>query len=107
MVWGIAPQLACFMLDQTLTPAEMDCCKGMAGDCSNANMAQACCQTAVSTEVGVAAKVVRDVTPRLDAAPLTANILPGTFFAFDRQLSKQTDHAPPDKPRSSSPVLRI
>jgi hypothetical protein len=107
MAWGIAPQLACFMPEQALTAAEMDCCKGMAGDCSSANMSQACCQTSVRTEVGVAAKVVRDVTPRLDLAAAATNALPDTFFAFDRDLPRQKDHAPPDSSGKSSPVLRI
>jgi len=107
MAWGIAPQLACLMPDQTLTPAEMDCCKGMAGDCSSSNMSQACCQTTVRTEVVIAAKVVRHVMPRLDVAAATTNINPDLFFAFDGQPPRQTDPVPPDSPGNSSPVLRI
>jgi hypothetical protein len=107
MAWGIAPQLACLMPDQTLTPAEMDCCKGMAGDCSSANMSQACCQTTVRTEVGITAKVVRQVMPGLDLAAATTNSLPDPFFAFDGRPPGQTDHAPPVNPGNSSQVLRI
>jgi hypothetical protein len=107
LAWGLAPQLACLMPDQALTAAEMDCCKGMTGDCSSANMSQACCQTTVRTDVGIAAKVVRDVAPRLDVAAATTDILPHVFFAFDGQPPRQADHAPPDNPRNSSQVLRI
>jgi hypothetical protein len=107
VAWGLGPQLACFMPDQALTRADMDCCKGMAGDCNSANMSQACCQTAVRTEVGVAAKVVRHVMPRLDVAAATTSTVPDVFFAFDRQPARQKDHAPPDSLGNSSPVLRI
>jgi hypothetical protein len=107
LVWGLGPQLACFMPDQALTPDEMDCCKGMAGDCSSANMSHACCQTAVRTDVGVTAKVVRHVMPRLDIAAATTHISPDLLSWFDRYLSIETDHAPPDKPGGTSLILRI
>jgi hypothetical protein len=107
LAWGLAPQLACLMPDQTLTPAEMDCCKGMAGDCSSANMSQACCQTVVRTEVGVVAKVIRHVMPRLGAAAAATAIVPQTLVPLDRQTFHEADHAPLDKPGGSPLVLRI
>src|SRR5262249_1346617 len=65
---GLAPQLVCFMPDPTLTRSEMDCCEGMASECSAANMSHACCQTVVRTDVGIAARVVRNLMPRFDVA---------------------------------------
>jgi hypothetical protein len=105
--WGLCPQLACFMPVQAPTPAEMDCCKGLSSDCNSSNMSQACCQTAVRLEAGVAAKVFRHAAPRLAVAAVAANAVHDLLIPFDRQLSIQTDHAPPDSPGNSSPVLRI
>src|SRR5262245_7357703 len=69
LAWGLAPQLACFMPDQTLSKSEMDCCQGMAGDCNSANMSShTCCETVVRTDVGIAAKVVRNLIPGFDVA---------------------------------------
>ena len=107
LAWGLAPQLACFMPDQALTPAEMDCCKEMAADCGTANMTHACCKTVVRTDPGVAAKVVRHDLPQLAVADQTPNIVAEFSASFDTQLSRQTDHAPPDEAGGSSLVLRI
>ena len=107
LAWGLAPQLACFMPDQPLTAAEMDCCKEMASDCSTANMTHACCKTVVRTDPGVAAKVVRHDVPQLAVADRTLNIAAELSRNFDSQFSRQTDHAPPVKGGGSSLVLRI
>jgi hypothetical protein len=104
--WGLAPQLACLMPDQTMTQSDMDCCKGVSGDCSAANMSHPCCQTVVRTDVGVAAKVVNHAAPRLGIAAATTSVV-DLPFSFDRQLSGRTDQAPPDKPSSSNLILRI
>jgi hypothetical protein len=104
--WGLLPQLACLMPEQTLTPAEMDCCKGMAADCSAPNMSHVCCQTVVRTDVGIAAKVLRHGPPSLNpASSVTTPSSP--FVSFDRQFSKEIDHAPPGSPGVSSLILRI
>jgi hypothetical protein len=107
LAWGLAPQLACFMPDQALTPAKMDCCKEIAGDCSDASMTHACCKTVVRTDPGMAAKIARHDVPRLDAAGRTTDIATDFFPIVDHQLSRQTDHSPPDKSGGSSLILRI
>jgi hypothetical protein len=43
LAWGLAPQIACLMPEQMATQSEMDCCEGVATDCSAANMSQTCC----------------------------------------------------------------
>src|SRR5215470_9767215 len=63
--WGLAPQLVCFMPDQTPASSEMDCCKGMAADCNDANMSQACCQTVVRTDIGIAARTTHNLELRV------------------------------------------
>jgi hypothetical protein len=104
--WGLAPQLVCFMPDQTPTSSEMDCCKGMAADCNDSNMSQACCQTVVRTDIGIAAKTDHDVKPRVQTESRTiAATVPVVIFSFDPPGLKQSDHTPP--PSASSLILRI
>jgi hypothetical protein len=103
--WGLIPQLACFMPDQAPTQQTMNCCQGMAGDCSSANMSQACCQTVVRANLGITAKVVRDTMPRLNAAATVTEIAPDFSINFDPLVLSRTAHAPPDK--TSPSILRI
>jgi hypothetical protein len=107
LAWGIAPQLACFMPDQAPTPAEMDCCKEMVGDCTSATMSHACCKTVIRTDLGIATKVVRHGLPELGVADGTPTIALDFSPHFDSHFSRPTDHAPPDKAGGSSLVLRI
>src|SRR5215471_15170324 len=95
LIWVLAPQLACFMPSQPAMPSEMDCCKEMASDCHRPNMSQACCQTGVRTDLGIASKVVRNLMPTIDAAadwedPL-ARLTSGDF----PESSIHNSHAPP------------
>jgi hypothetical protein len=106
LTWGLAPQLACFMPDETLTPAEMDCCQKMANDCGAANMSDTCCRPAARTDIGITAKTIRNVMPRVDTAGKTTNTVLFPALHFARELSNQSDHAPPD-PSSSFVILRI
>jgi hypothetical protein len=105
--WGLAPQLACFMPGQMPTQSEMDCCQGMAGDCSGANMSHACCQTVVRTDLGVAAKIIRHVVPRQDQLAAVTDRAPDLRIRFDNQFITETDHAPPGRLAGSSLTLRI
>jgi hypothetical protein len=96
------------MPDQMVTPAEMDCCKGMAGDCSSATISQACCQTVVRTDVGIVAKVLGRGIPHQDAFGTAADFGLNLPFNFDHETSRQAFHGPPDKPGGgSSLILRI
>jgi hypothetical protein len=107
LAWGLAPQLACFMPDQALTESEMDCCEGMASDCSSANMSHACCRTVVRTDVGIAAKVVRNLMPTFDVAERATDISIALPLRVIRELSIHNSHAPPSGALVSSVILRI
>ena len=105
---ALAPQLVCFMPDETLTQSEMDCCKEMASDCSSPKMSHACCQTVVQTDVGIAAKVVRNVIPRFDVAERMVDISATVLrHSSSRELPIHNNHAPPKDPLVSSSILRI
>src|SRR5215471_4643586 len=106
MMWAVAPQLACFLPEQTPTQSEMDCCKGMAGDC-NPTMSRECCQTLARTEVGIAAKVPRHSEAPVQIASVTTDAVSVSFTVSHRQLSNLSDDSPPDKTHSSSLILRI
>jgi hypothetical protein len=104
---GVAPQLACFMPDQPVTPPDMDCCKEMIGACTGPNMSHQCCQTVAPLDLGLTAKTFRHMMPHLEFASTLIEIAPHSFFGSDGQSSKRTDNAPPDKQSQSSLVLRI
>src|SRR5262245_1319050 len=96
---ALAPQLLCFMPDETLTQSEMDCCKEMASDCSSPKMSHACCQTVVRTSVGIAAKVVRNLIPRFDVAERVVTISATVLqHSSARELAIYNNHAPPGDP---------
>lgn len=106
LAWGLAPQVVCFMPDETLTPSEIDCCKQMAGDCM-ANMSHACCQKAVRPDTGITAKVLRHLMPQLDVADREFADPPAFLDMNCREALVQNNHAPPPEPLVSSSVLRI
>src|SRR5262249_35224504 len=106
LMWAVAPQLACFVPEQTPTQSEMDCCKGMAGDC-NSTMSGACCRTVVQAEVGIATKVIRHFEPVAQIANVTTAVVPVSLSGSSRQLSNLSDNLPPDKPDDSFLILRI
>ena len=106
LIWGLAPQLACFMPDQALTQHEMDCCEQMAGTCSQTDMS--CCRPVVRTDVpGLAARPVRNIGPDVHIAPRPVSIagtVPANVLA---EFPIQNDHAPPPDVGSFSLILRI
>jgi hypothetical protein len=105
---GLAPQLACFMPSQPLTASEMDCCQEMSNDCSGANMSDACCQTVVRTDVGVAAKMIRNLLPPIGAAE-SGGALSATLpnDVLRDSSVRHNNHAPPPESAVSYAVLRI
>jgi hypothetical protein len=107
LAWGLVPQLACFMQEQTVTPAEMDCCQKMANNCGAPSMSQTCCRPVGRTDIGIAAKPIRSMMPRSDTAELTTDIVLFSTLRFPCELSNPGDHAPPDQSALSSVVLRI
>jgi len=106
IIWAVAPQLACFVPEQTPTQSAMDCCKGMAGDC-NPTMSQECCQILARAEIGIVAKVIRHFEPPAQIANVTTDVVPFSLPVSHRQLSNLSDDAPPGKPDGSSLILRI
>jgi hypothetical protein len=107
LAWAIAPQVACFVPDQTLTKSEMDCCERMANDCGGANMNHACCRPVIRTDVGIAAKLVRDFMPQLHVAESTADFSAEPSHSGSQALPFENNHAPPPEPVVSSSILRI
>src|SRR5438045_8608896 len=106
VLWGLAPQIACFMPDQSLTQREMDCCEKMAGDCGQMDMS--CCQTVVRTNVvGVTAKAVRNLVPHVDMAPKPVRISVAMPLSVRVDLSIRNDHAPPHDVGVYPLILRI
>lgn len=105
--WAVAPQLACFMPDQTLTKSEMNCCEQMANDCGGANMSQACCLPVIRTDVGIAAKLLDHLMPQILAAETAVDSSAELSNRDSRRLPIQNNHAPPPDPLVSSSILRI
>jgi hypothetical protein len=106
MAWGLAPQLACFMPDE-MRAEEKDCCEGMTHDCGGPNMSHDCCRTIVRTDIGISTKTIRNVMPAVDAAERTIDIAPLLLPTVSRDSWTRNDHAPPEKPGVSTPILRI
>ena|SRR5882762_2484229 len=107
LAWGLAPQLACFMPEQPLTPAEMDCCNQMANACGGTNMSHACCRAAARTDIGIATKAIGNPMPRFETAGVVADNIGFYVLRCARELWKQSDHAPPDLISLSPLILRI
>jgi len=107
VVWGLAPQIACFMPDQSLTQAEMDCCQHKADDCGQMNMT--CCRTTTPTHnVGITAKPVRNPLPQVHMASAPVGIPAVTPPAGFVRSTIANDHAPPPSDSAASPlILRI
>src|SRR5205823_6269948 len=105
MVWALVPQLACFMPDPALTPAEMDCCKQIANDCGS-SMSRDGCRTPGRTEVGIVAQAARVRAPHLaDVVMPDVESLPRLIASHS--LLVQDTHAPPHDPEVLPLVLRI
>ena len=106
IVWGLAPQLACFMPEHSQTEAEKDCCEKMASDCHGTSMSQ-CCQTSVRTDVAIAGKTIRSLMPHSDVVFRTADVVTISCFTFSSRFLTERDQSPPDKPGVFFLTLRI
>ena len=105
---GLAPQLACFMPDESATQSDMDCCKEMIGACTAPNMSHECCQTVAPAQVGLTAKAAYDVMPGSTLLSVMFEIAPKFLVRSDRQWAWYEDSGPPHKDGDSSfVVLRI
>jgi len=107
LLWGVAPQLACLMPDQALTPPEMDCCKEMASDCGNPSMTHACCRTVIRTDIGVTAQSTRSVMPQLESAASAVTAFAPVAQFGSGEVFIHDSHAPPPEFEVPSQILRI
>ena len=105
--WGIAPELICFIPDQpsSSSQAEVDCCQKMAGECGNTQMSHQCCRPEVKTQIGVAAKIIRQSMPVSEAAKWNPDITTALHDCW--KVLATTIDRPPDKPLLSPSILRI
>ena len=107
VAWGVAPQIACFMPDQTLSQQEKDCCNEMASDCGGSNMTHECCRTVVRTDTGIAAKVLRHALPDSVLTNIGIPVVRPMSLDGSRQLATRNNHAPPHDREALSSILRI
>jgi hypothetical protein len=105
-LWGVAPQIACFMPDQALTQPEMDCCKEMVTDCGNPSMNHSCCRTVVRTDIGITAEASRFI-PRMDSTTNTLTIFASVLPIGFSETFIHESHAPPPEFGVPFQVLRI
>jgi hypothetical protein len=103
--WGIGPELMCFLPEETSTEAELDCCQKMAGECGDTQMSHQCCRPEVRTQVGVAAKIIRQNMPVSEPAEWNLDISKGLHDSWS--VAVISIDRPPDKPLSSPSILRI
>jgi hypothetical protein len=103
----LVPQLACFMPGDAITKPEMDCCKDMTGDCTGTNMSHPCCQMVVRSEIGVAAKVIKNATPDFSMTDGATDISAAVSGSGYQKGPIHDIHAPPPVTIGSSSVLRI
>ena len=96
-------------------PMVRDCCLPVTHNlpCHESKPKPADDATCFSTQEAIAetktapCRVVRDVIPGGNAAEVSSEIAPDSLPGFHHQLSKRTDHAPPDTPGGAPLVLRI
>ena len=107
------PIMACLIPAASMTAAERDCCKRMAGECGKAGMPQShpCCQTTTVPAHFAAIKSSSDVNSVQLAVAFTY-ALPHTFTTPTLQEPDSVPwaadiHSPPVSPPSSISVLRI
>jgi hypothetical protein len=106
VLWTAIPALAC-LPTQSMTQAEMDCCKKMAGDCQKGAAQHPCCKTTVNRTPTVA-KVESNVSQIQPDVPVA---LLETAFSFELVLSCPPDSEklglPPPAPPALNSTLRI
>lgn len=104
--------MVCLVPTATLTAAERECCKHMAGQCGKAGMggAHSCCERSASPEdLNFVKAKPSQVAPELGTISLLAPagaqpVLTADFPAFD---FFSAIHSPPESPPASISVLRI
>jgi hypothetical protein len=88
-----------------MTPAEMDCCKKMVGDCQMGDAQHPCCTTTPKANSSIAS-----VQPVIELHPVVAFVSVGTSFNPEAIAEGEAAQAslglPPPAPRPIS-ILRI
>jgi len=110
LLFGL-PLLNCVTPAQTMTTAEKECCKKMAGECGRAGMAQShsCCPPDGSVDTH---PLVKAASPALSHFTLAvAHVIPETEFASSASSvlapwAVQV-HSPPSETPPNTTVLRI
>jgi hypothetical protein len=107
------PIMACLIPAASMTAAERDCCKRMAGDCGKPGMPQShpCCQTTTVPDHVAAIKSSSDVN--------SFHVILAVKYALDHTFRIPTlqesgsapwtadIHSPPISPQASISILRI
>ncbi len=107
------PIMACLIPAASMTAAERDCCKRMAGECGKAGMPQShpCCQTTTIPDHFAAIKSSSDVNPIQLALAFTYALhhtfITPTLQEPDSDPFAADIHSPPISPPASISVLRI
>src|SRR5215469_4094610 len=107
------PIMACLIPAASMTAAERDCCKRMAGDCGMAGMSHShpCCQTTTVPAHFAAIKSSSDVNS-IQLVLAFTYALHQTFISPTLQEPDPTPwaadiHSPPTSPPASISILRI
>jgi hypothetical protein len=103
--WILSPALAC-LPNLQMTPAEMDCCKKMAGDCQMGDAQHPCCTTTPKADSSAASlQPVIDLHPGFVIVPLTSSF---ELEAFAKgEVSQASLGLPPPAPPGPNSILRI
>ena len=106
ILWGVAPQIACFMPD-TMTESEHQCCQQMANECGGADMSHECCRTVVRPDVATVARANRDMGFAFSGALEAFNTTSAVSSQPVSTPVYDISHAPPDSSGTAPAVLRI
>src|SRR5215469_5183372 len=71
-VWALALPLAC-LPNSSMTPAEMECCKKMAGNCDMGGGNHKCCDTTIN-HAAPSAAIVHDSAPQAHVLAAVSDI---------------------------------
>jgi hypothetical protein len=104
--WTAIPALAC-LPNQSMTQAEMACCKKMAGDCHRGVGQHPCCNTKVQQAAPVATldRTAARIHPYVAVAWLDVALAPEP--TPDRAASSELRALPSPAPPGLNPILRI
>lgn len=114
LMLSAAPTMACLLPWATLTSAEHECCKQMAGQCGKAGMpsSHSCCQRLAGPD----GTFVEAQSPQMgnELAGVAVHLVPATIrplAVLSNHFAKfdwfDGLHGPPESPPASATVLRI